>query len=176
MISLDSGVRIYLACGATDMRKGMAGLAMLVQQSLSEGSFQRCGLCLPGAAGRADQAVVARRNRIVPADQAAGTRPVRVAVGHHHGADPTQRPAIGGAARWLRVARSGTAAAAGAGRIKSAWVALGAGGDAAASVIIAVCRSIPTPCRTTRRCCKRCCGPCSGSRVSCTPRTTSCAC
>jgi len=25
MISLDSGVRIYLACGATDMRKGMVG-------------------------------------------------------------------------------------------------------------------------------------------------------
>src|ERR1700761_3580859 len=39
MISLDSGVRIYLACGATDMRKGMAGLAMLVQQSLSEDPF-----------------------------------------------------------------------------------------------------------------------------------------
>lgn len=39
MISLDSGVRIYLACGATDMRKGMAGLAMLVQQSLAEDPF-----------------------------------------------------------------------------------------------------------------------------------------
>ena len=36
MISLASGLRIYLACGATDMRKGMSGLAMLVQQGLSE--------------------------------------------------------------------------------------------------------------------------------------------
>ena len=39
MITLDSGLRIYLACGVTDMRKGMTGLAMLVQQSLSENPF-----------------------------------------------------------------------------------------------------------------------------------------
>ncbi len=36
MIALPPGVRIYLACGVTDMRKGMVGLAMLVQQGLSE--------------------------------------------------------------------------------------------------------------------------------------------
>jgi transposase len=36
MIALPSGVRIYLACGHTDMRKGMVGLAMLVQQKLGE--------------------------------------------------------------------------------------------------------------------------------------------
>ena len=34
MIALPSGVRVYLACGVTDMRKGMVGLAMLVQQGL----------------------------------------------------------------------------------------------------------------------------------------------
>jgi transposase len=39
MIALPPGVRVYLACGATDMRKGMAGLAMLVQQELSESPF-----------------------------------------------------------------------------------------------------------------------------------------
>jgi transposase len=39
MITLDSGLRIYLACGVTDMRKGMSGLAMLVQQSLAEDPF-----------------------------------------------------------------------------------------------------------------------------------------
>lgn len=39
MISLASGLRIYLACRLTDMRKGMAGLAMLVQQSLVEDPF-----------------------------------------------------------------------------------------------------------------------------------------
>jgi transposase len=39
MISLPSGVRVWLACGYTDMRKGMDGLAMLVQQVLEEDPF-----------------------------------------------------------------------------------------------------------------------------------------
>ena len=39
MIALASGLRVYLACGATDMRKGMEGLAMLVQQSMGEDPF-----------------------------------------------------------------------------------------------------------------------------------------
>jgi len=39
MISLASALRIYLACGVTEMRKGMVGLAMLVQQSLAEDPF-----------------------------------------------------------------------------------------------------------------------------------------
>ena len=34
MIALQSDVRVYLACGYTDMRKGMQGPAMLVQQVL----------------------------------------------------------------------------------------------------------------------------------------------
>jgi transposase len=32
MIVLPSGARVWLACGYTDMRKGMDGLAMLAQQ------------------------------------------------------------------------------------------------------------------------------------------------
>ena len=36
MIVLPAGLRIYLACSHTDMRKGMVGLAMLVQQGLGE--------------------------------------------------------------------------------------------------------------------------------------------
>jgi transposase len=34
MIGLGSGVRVYLACGATDMRKGILGLAALAQEVL----------------------------------------------------------------------------------------------------------------------------------------------
>ena len=34
MIPLPSGVRVWLAAGATDMRKGMNGLALQVQQAL----------------------------------------------------------------------------------------------------------------------------------------------
>jgi transposase len=39
MIALATGLRVYLACGVTDMRKGMTGLAMLVQQTLAEDPF-----------------------------------------------------------------------------------------------------------------------------------------
>jgi transposase len=39
MIGPPAGVRVYLACGATDMRKGMIGLAMLVQQVLADDPF-----------------------------------------------------------------------------------------------------------------------------------------
>ena len=48
MIALASGLRVYLACGVTDMRKGMTGLAMLVQQALAEDPFG--ARCLPFAA------------------------------------------------------------------------------------------------------------------------------
>src|SRR3954462_2879810 len=34
------GLRSYLACGVTDMRKGMTGLAVLVQQSLAYDPFR----------------------------------------------------------------------------------------------------------------------------------------
>ena len=39
MIALAAGLRVYLACGVTDMRKGMIGLSMLVQQNLAEDPF-----------------------------------------------------------------------------------------------------------------------------------------
>jgi transposase len=39
MITSPPGVRVYLACGYTDMRKGMTTLAMLVQQSLGDDPF-----------------------------------------------------------------------------------------------------------------------------------------
>lgn len=34
MIALPPGARVWLACGVTDMRRGMPGLALLVQQGL----------------------------------------------------------------------------------------------------------------------------------------------
>jgi transposase len=39
MIAAPPGVRVYLACGCTDMRRGMAGLAMQVQQTLDQSPF-----------------------------------------------------------------------------------------------------------------------------------------
>jgi transposase len=39
MIGLPAGTRVWLAAGVTDMRKGMDGLAALVQTTLSENPF-----------------------------------------------------------------------------------------------------------------------------------------
>ena len=39
MIAPPVGLRVYLACGATDMRKGMTGLAMLVQEGLAQNPY-----------------------------------------------------------------------------------------------------------------------------------------
>jgi transposase len=39
MIVLPSGAHVWLACGYTDMRKGMDGLAMLAQQVLAQDPF-----------------------------------------------------------------------------------------------------------------------------------------
>lgn len=36
MIGPGTGVRVYLACGVTDMRKGIAGLAMLAETVLRQ--------------------------------------------------------------------------------------------------------------------------------------------
>jgi len=36
MIGPGTGVRVYLACGVTDMRKGIAGLATLAQDVLRQ--------------------------------------------------------------------------------------------------------------------------------------------
>jgi transposase len=39
MIGPPAGVRVWLACGRTDMRKGMDGLAMLAQEVLKQDAF-----------------------------------------------------------------------------------------------------------------------------------------
>jgi hypothetical protein len=44
MITPPPGVRVYLACGYTDMRKGMSTLAMLVQQTLGDSPSRAFGL------------------------------------------------------------------------------------------------------------------------------------
>jgi len=51
MISLPSGARVWLACGHTDMRKGMDGLAMLAQQVLEENPFSGALFAFRGKRG-----------------------------------------------------------------------------------------------------------------------------
>jgi transposase len=40
MMIVPTGVKVHLALGYTDMRKGLDGLAMLVQQTLTPNSFR----------------------------------------------------------------------------------------------------------------------------------------
>jgi transposase len=51
MIALPSGVHVWLACGHTDMRKGMDGLAMLAQQVLTEDPFSGALFAFRGKRG-----------------------------------------------------------------------------------------------------------------------------
>ena len=51
MITLPSGVMVWLACGHTDMRKGMDGLAMLAQQVLEEDPFSGALFAFRGKRG-----------------------------------------------------------------------------------------------------------------------------
>ena len=52
MIAAPPGIRVYLACGATDMRRGMAGLAMQVQQVLAQSPFDGGVFAFRGKNGR----------------------------------------------------------------------------------------------------------------------------
>jgi transposase len=51
MITPPPGVRVYLACGHTDMRKGMASLAVLVQQTLGHDPFSGTIYAFRGRSG-----------------------------------------------------------------------------------------------------------------------------
>ncbi|MES4993493.1 IS66 family insertion sequence element accessory protein TnpB [Agrobacterium radiobacter] len=51
MIPISSSVRVWIASGHCDMRKGMQGLALIVQEGLGRDPFKRLALCLPGQTG-----------------------------------------------------------------------------------------------------------------------------
>jgi transposase len=51
MIAPGPNVRVWLACGTTDMRKGMDGLAMLAQQVLEEDPFSGALFAFRGRRG-----------------------------------------------------------------------------------------------------------------------------
>ena len=51
MIGLPAGVKVFFACGRTDMRKGMNGLAMQVQTVLEKDPFSGHVFCFRGRRG-----------------------------------------------------------------------------------------------------------------------------
>ena len=59
MIPVPSGVRVWLATGHTDMRKGFPGLALLVQEKLKRDPHSGASVRLPGSPRRSDQGAVA---------------------------------------------------------------------------------------------------------------------
>src|SRR5271169_3023903 len=86
MNSLPAGTRVWLAAGATDMRKGFDSLAAQAQTVLGQDPFSGHVFCFRGRRG--DLVVVGRR-RAVPVRQATGAGPIRVAArrGGRGGAD-----------------------------------------------------------------------------------------
>jgi hypothetical protein len=111
LIALPSGVRVYIACGVTDMRKGMVGLAMLVQQGLGADPFDGAVYAFRGR--RAGLIKLIWHDGI--GHQAVGAGSVCVAVGDVHRADCALGGATGGPAGWVRMAGAGRAAPARAG-------------------------------------------------------------
>jgi len=61
MIGLPSGTRVWLAAGATDMRRGFDGLARIVQQVLQHDPFSGHVFVFRGPQRRSDQAAMVQR-------------------------------------------------------------------------------------------------------------------
>ena len=71
MTLLPPGVKVHLAFGYTDMRKGIDGLAMLVQWRTAAGSLHGAPVRVPGSEGQSPQDRVLGWDWIVPLHQAA---------------------------------------------------------------------------------------------------------
>jgi transposase len=152
MIALASGLRVYLACGVTDMRKGMTGLAMLVQQSLSADPFDGAVFAFRGRRAGLIKLIwhdgigLCMLTKRLEQGSSSGRLPRRAAgLRCRH---PSWRPcstAASGAHRCRCDGRSWRAKS----RRSPVILAENAGCDAAASVIISMCRSISPPCPTT---------------------------
>ena len=74
MIPLPQGVRVWLATGHTDMRKGFASLSVLVQEVLRRDPLSGHLFCFRGTSGRSVEGDLARRPGRVPVHEAAGGR------------------------------------------------------------------------------------------------------
>ena len=92
MIPVPSDVRVWLAVGRTDMRKGMNGLALQVQEAL--GRDPHAGDLYVFRGARGDLIKIIWQDRHVAVLETAGTRPIVKAVtGGRNGCR------LGGAAR-----------------------------------------------------------------------------
>ena len=169
MISLATGLRVYLACGTTDMRKGMAGLAMLVQQTLSEDPFggavfafrgRRAGLIKLIWHDGIGLCMLTRRLEQGQFAWPSASTTGRITL------SSAQLAALLDGCEWRAPAPRRRPGSLGKNLL---FATTNSGTDAVASCTMAPCRSTLTPCRTMPPCYSRCC-------VSYTLRTTNCGC
>jgi hypothetical protein len=80
MTLLPRGVKVHLAFGFIDMRKGIDGLAMLVQGVLRQDPFSGHLFLFRGREGQSHQDRVLGRHRPLPVHQAARTRRIPLAT------------------------------------------------------------------------------------------------
>ena len=80
MIPMPSGVRVWIAAGHTDMRRGMQGLALQVQEQLKRDPHGG-DLTFSRAARRSGEDPLARRPRAVALRQATRPGKVHLAIG-----------------------------------------------------------------------------------------------
>jgi len=97
MITSPSGARVWIAAGVTDMRKGMDGLAAIVQTALGERPFSGDVFVFPRPTRRPDQAALVDGHE--PVRQAPGARALRVAAGNEWGRSPELGAAVDAARR-----------------------------------------------------------------------------
>jgi transposase len=103
MLSVPAGVRVWLASGPTDMRRGMNSLALQVQQVLKLNPHGGDLFVFRGKRGHLLKGSVGRWHWRVAVHQAAGARPLHLAnASRRRGAD--QRCAAGLPARRHRLA------------------------------------------------------------------------
>jgi hypothetical protein len=81
MIPIPRGVGVWIATGHTDMRRGMQGLALTVQESLKRDPHAGDLYIFRGASGRSRQDSLAGWHRLVTVRQAPGPRQVHLALG-----------------------------------------------------------------------------------------------
>ena len=79
MIGPGTGVRVYLACGTTDMRKGIGGLSALAQDVLRQRPSSGAVFAFRGRKGDRIKLLVLGWSGILPLLQGAGERPLSLA-------------------------------------------------------------------------------------------------
>lgn len=81
MSPLPSGTKIWLVAGITDMRNGFNGLAAKVQTTLKDDPMSGHVFIFRGCSGSQVKLLWSTGDGLWPADQTAGARSLRLAVG-----------------------------------------------------------------------------------------------